>query len=814
MRMMRNYFKTAVRILSRQKVLALINVSGLLIGIGCFCLFLLYAIHEFSYDRFHLKADRIFRVAEVSKNDAGKERGTAGLYMPLGPAMKKDFPDVESFARFNGYGRYLVRADHSVFNEPVAFADPELFSIFSFRILSGNPADPLRDPHSIVLTRQKAIALFGSADPVGKTLEIKIDTGYEPFRISAIAEDIPTNSSIGFDILGSFEFLAATNDRKDGVNSWRFTYGDETYVLLKNGSRLNKQPERMTEFRSRYVPEVTATKVKPAMRNATTFELRPLRESHTSTEIDVGEGYTTDPKNIWILIGISSAILLIACINFTTLAIGRSAGRAKEVGIRKVIGGHRKQLAIQFLTESLLLSVISTGLGFLLANLLLPLFNRLCGRDLRFSFTQFPELLWMLAGLMLLVGIVAGSYPALILSGFRPVEVLKSKIRLGGSNLFTRSLVTVQFLLSIGLIISTLVIFRQLEFMRSKNLGFDKEHVIVVRAGLADPQRIYAVFEHRLESHSEVMGVASSSFGLGKGNGEMNDRYFFHSKEFFPIVYPIDPEYLPVMGMQLVAGRNFDSHILTDSSESVVVNEELAAEYIAAHPADAVGQQLVEGVMDTGKRKTIIGVVKDFNFEPLTRKVRPQLFTMIGHGEMDNPSDFFVRIRPGDPGTTLAHIKKDWDVLEPGIPFRYSFLDEDLDHFYDSEKRWSRIVGWAGGISIFLACLGLFGLAALAVVNRTQEIGIRKVLGASIPSIVLLISRNFLQLVLVAIVLAAPLAWYFMHKWLDGYAYRIPIGWEVFAITGFVALCIALLTVGMQAIRAGAANPVKTLRVE
>jgi putative ABC transport system permease protein len=815
--MFRNYLQIALRTLTRQKVLAFINVSGLSIGIACFCLFLVYAVHEFSFDRFHKKADRIFRVAQTSKSDAGDSRGMAEVAMPVGPTMKKDFPDVEFFARVNSYGSYLVRADHSVFQEPVTFADPQIFSIFSFPLAYGRSTDPIKDPHSVVLSKAEAVRLFGKEDVVGRTLEIKVDSDYAPFRVSGITEDIPTNSSIRFSILGSFGYLLTLPERKMAMDGWNWQFGDQTFVLLRSASRLDRQPERLEAFYKRYLPEPMAKKAKQGEPSAPvwhqSFYLQPLREIHTSPEISAGPQPATDPKNIWILIGISSSILLIACINFTTLAIGRSAGRAKEVGIRKVIGGRRTQLTWQFLTESMVLSIASMGIGLLLAKLLLPLFNQLSGTALEFSFSQFPELLWMLAGLTVLVGLVAGIYPAIILSGFQPVDVLKSKVRLGGSNFFTRSLVTLQFLLSAGLIICTLVIFRQLNFLRTRNLGLDKEHVIVIHAGLSDPQKIYPLYRHEVESHPEVMGIAASSFSIGEGMGEMNDSYWYRKNQFFPIVYPVDPPYLKVLGMQLVAGRNFDPQMPTDSAQSVIINESLAKEYISPEPADAIGREMVQGRPDSGSHKIIIGVVKDFNFEPLTRKVRPQLFRAVGGEKFVQANNFFVRIRPGDPGHALEFLRKTWEALEPAVPFRYSFMDEDMDHFYDSEKRWSQIVGWAGGISIFLACLGLFGMVALAVVNRTQEIGIRKVLGASAISIVLLLVRVFLRLILVALVLAMPLTWYFMNQWLQRYAYRISLGWEIFAIAGVASVSIALITIGLQSMRAALSNPAKSLRV-
>ncbi|HMH24272.1 MAG TPA: ABC transporter permease [Puia sp.] len=816
--MFKNYLKIAIRNLSRQKILSFINVSGLSIGIACFSLFLLYAVNEFSYDRWHKNAGRIFRVNEAWKAEDGREGRMAGLNMPLGPALKKEFPDVEDFVRFNAGGENVVRANNKTLRLSMGFADPALFSVFSFPLLKGADSSPLKDPHAIVLTKTTALQLYGGLDCIGKTVQIKMNPddkqandGFQPFVVSAVADDIPANSSIQFAVLGSYDYIAAAEFRKEGLNNWHMTFGDETYVQLSKESRLDKDPGRLLNFRLKHYPEEAASYAKTKKASAS-FELRPLRMTHISADIESGApGSATDPRNIWILIGIASGILLIACINFTTLAIGRSAGRAKEVGIRKVMGGKRKQLALQFLTESMLLSIFSACIGLLLADILLPYFSQLCGRTLHFSFSQFPELIWLLGGLTLVVGLLAGSYPALVLSGFRPVEVLKSRIRLGGANVFTRGLVSFQFVLSAVLIISTLIIFRQLNFMRSKNIGFNKENVVAVHTDGTESRRIYPLFRQALQSQREIAGMAGAEIGLGEGQGEMGDQYTLKGKNLFSIIYPVDADYLKVMGMQLIAGRNFNAAIPGDSAGSIMINENFAKNNLGKDAGRAVGMQLQQGRDAGGRTVTVIGVVKDYNFEPLTKLVRPQSFTMPGGF---HPNIFFVRIQPGDPVTALNLLKKTWSGLAPDLEFRYSFLDEDLDRFYKSEEKWSRVAGWAGGISIFLACLGLFGLAALAIVNRTREIGIRKVLGASVGSIVQLVTGNFLRLVVIALLIAAPVSWYIMQKWLQDYAYRIDIGWWVFVVTGAIALVVAFVTVGYHAVRAGVANPVDSLRSE
>ena len=501
-------------------------------------------------------------------------------------------------------------------------------------------------------------------------------------------------------------------------------------------------------------------------------------------------------------------VLLIACINFTTLAIGRSAGRAKEVGIRKVVGSRKKDLVFQFLTEALLLTVFSTGLGLLFAKLLLPWFNQLAGRELNFSFGYYPEMIWLIMALMLFVGLVAGSYPSLVLSRFNPIEVLKRKMKVGGSNFFTKSLVTLQFILSAGLIISTLIIMQQLNFMRSKNPGFNKENVIVVDADGTDSKQVYPLFKQLILKDPTIKGIAGSELGLGEGTGWSRSGFEFEGKHKDVYEYFIDPDYIPLMGMKLAAGRNFNPGIASDTVTSVIINEATVKDFGWTNET-AVGKMLTG--YSENLTPIVIGVVKNFNFRPFSEKVLPQLFHQFSSYR---PFKFFVRVREGNPSQALTSLQAAWKKIVPDLPFKYSFLDEDLNRFYKSESRWSNIVGWAGGISIFLACLGLLGLAALAAVNRTKEIGIRKVLGASLSGIVGLISKDFLKLVLLAILIAAPLAWYVMHEWLKDFAYRISIGWQVFLITGALALLIAFITISSQAIRAALSNPVKSLRTE
>jgi len=812
--MIKHYFKIAVRNLGRHKVLSLINIIGLSLGLACFSLFLLYAVNELNFDRFHKKASSIYRVYRWTDAMEGRE-AAADTYLPspVGPAMKTDLPDVAEYVRLReGWGESFIKADGIVRRIAVSYADPSFFSVFTFPLKYGTPEGALKELQNIVLTESKAKELFGMDNVVGRTIEIKIDDKFVPFTVSGVAKDVPANSSIQYDLLGNFNFMETTNSGKRGVNNWkRSSY--QTFVLLNPGSGLMNDGQKLAAFRHKYYPEEEKELREEGFKwegnqPPVRYGLQLLKAGHTDTKILGGSVEQVNPKTIWILLSIAAGVLLIACINFTTLAIGRSARRAKEVGLRKVIGGGRRQLVSQFLSEAVVLSILSAVMGLLLARLLLPYFNRLSGRELQFSFSLYPEMIWMLAGLTLLVGLLAGSYPALILSGFKPVEALKSKIKVSGSNFFTKTLVTVQFALSIALIICTMVILQQTRYMITKNPGFNKENIVVVDGSGTKSKEIFPRFKQALSNRTDVSGVTGADLGLGEGTGWSRSGFEYKGNHKDVFEYFVDHDYIPVMGMHLVAGRNFDPKIADDTTISVIVNETMVKDF-GWTVENAIGQQL-QGYMES-KTPVVIGVVKDFNFRPFKEKVEPQMFHQFADYE---PYKFFVKIKPGNPAPALSAMQKAWSSVVADLPFKYSFLDEDLNNFYKTEKKWSSIIGWAGGISVFLACLGLFGLAALAAINRTKEIGIRKVLGASLSGIVGLLSKDFLKLVVIALVIAAPVAWYFMNKWLQDFAYRISIGWWIFIVAGSMALLVAFITIASQAIKAGIANPVKSLRTE
>ena len=816
--MIKNYFKTAWRNLTKQKGLTFINIFGLSAGIACFALFMLYAINEFSFDRFHKNGKDLYRVY-LWFEAKGEEKAGAISYhpMPLGPSIKRDLPDVKECVRMRDAwgGESFVKANDQMNRVECSFADPAFFTMFSFKLKSGNPETVLNGLNSLVLTEETARKLFGKTDPIGKIVQIKAEDDFVPFTVTGIAENIPSNSSIQFKMLGNFKFLETTPRGLKRLNNWhQLSYA--TYVQLRPGSDLTTNRDRWIGFRKKYLPEELENSRKDGWTGKgprAYFALQQVRAMHTNTVIRGTLVEPIDPKTIWILLAIAGGVLLIACINFTTLAIGRSAGRAKEVGVRKVIGGNRKSLVLQFLSEALMLTVISFALGIIFAKLLLPLFNELSGRTLSFSFTQYPELTLFLLALVILVSFLAGIYPAIILSGFRPVEILKTKIRLGGSNVFTKSLVTLQFVVSAGLIISTIIILQQIHHMQSRYPGYDKENVVVVDAnGISKTRQLYSLFKQQMSNRPGILATASAELSFGPDQGWSQSSFKYNGKNREMYEYFVDADFIHLMGMKMLRGRGFDPQISSDTINSVIVNETLMKEFGWTYD-NAVGQRIKGYYDDENDPRTpiVIGVVKDFNYFAYGAKISPQVFHQFSGYE---PFRFFVRYRPGEPSIALSDIQQVWKNIAPDYPLKYNFLDEDLDRFYKSESRWSNIVGWAGGISVFLACLGLLGLASLAVANRAKEIGIRKVLGADLLTIVRLLSKDFMKLVMIAFLIAIPLAWMLMKNWLQDYSYRINMQWWVFALTAGLVVFLALITVSFQALRAALANPVKSLRTE
>ncbi|WP_413668088.1 ABC transporter permease [Mucilaginibacter sp. Mucisp86] len=801
--MFRNYLKIALRTLAKQKTLSFINIFGLSVGIACFSLFMLYAINEFSFDGFHKNAANTYLV--LDKN--GKENikalaGTIYTPMPLGPAMKQELPGVANYVRYIQPYETFIKVKNEARRENIAYADSSFFNVFSFKFKYGNAKSAISGLHSMVLTEETANRLFGKTNAIGQSFQVKIGDVFETFTVTAIAENPPSNSSFQYSMLVNFDCFGNTKSGKMGAHDWWMNIF-VTVVQLKPGSTLANNNKLLANFWHRHFPDA----------GSGGYNLMPIKDVHTSPALVGIKIPPVDPKSIWILLSIAAGVLLIACINFTTLSIGRSANRAKEVGVRKVIGGTKKALVVQFLTESLMLAFFSTLIGLALAYLLLPYFNQLSGRELSFSFVQFPQLTGLIAGLVLIVGLLSGCYPALILSGFNTVDVLKAKIKFGGANFFTKALVTFQFVLSATLIVSAIIITQQLRYMELRNPGFNKQNVLVLQTlGVPNTKHLLPLFKQEMSGYPGVSSLTGADNGLGDHEGTSFTDFSYQGKPVNTKQFHIDPDYIPTLGMQLLVGRNFNPTIASDTVNAVIINESMMNE-LGWKPENCTGRRL-EGYGELSfKNPTVIGVVRDFNYEPLTDRVAPALFHQFKRSG-ESPNFLYVRLQPGDQSKTLNVVQSAWKKIAPDYPLEYNFLDEDINRFYKAETRLGNIISWVSGIAILLGCLGLLGLSALTVANRTKEIGIRKVLGASVSTIISLISKDFFRLVVLALFISTPITWWLMSKWLQAYAYRITIEWWFFGIGCMAIIFVALLTVCFQAIKAAIGKPVKSLRTE
>ncbi len=806
--MLKNYLKIAYRNLRRRPSYAAINVLGLAIGIAFCMLIFLFIRSELSFDRFHENADRIFRLHRVPTAPNPIFKADVAMPMPLGPALRETFPGVEHFVRFASASA-VVRHQGAVFTESsVVFADSSFFQVFAFPLKKGSPEAALRDPNAVVLTESTARKYFGEKNPLGEQLSIRLFGEYYSFRVTGVVEELPDNSSIHFNILLPFEAMfRVAPERRERATQW-MSSSVLTFVALESGQAAESIEAQMPAFLQTHMAELVevgfAQGFLKEKKLPFTYRLQPLTDIHLNTKVPAGLTAPSNPAYAYILAAIALAVLLMACINFMALAVGLSASRAKEVGVRKVVGAKRRQLMGQFWSEALLLSFAALFGGLLVANLFLPVFNELTGKALQFDFGQNVSLWLVLVGLLGLTGLVAGSYPAFALSGFGPVEALKGKAKLGGANTFTRGLLVVQFTLSIFLIIGTLVMANQLDYMKTKTLGFDGEHVVVIPTQGLEGARVLDHYRALTASEPGIAGVAGADAMPGRG---FSRKGFQHDGEIKEVAtFRVTPNYLEVLRMNLLSGRDFSTEYAADSTNSIIINEAFARELGLEDP---VGSEfhLDWGTLET---PTVIGVVQDFHFYTLKAAVEPAvLYT----NATDPVSNVYVRIRPGVPAA-IDRLRAEWEVLTGEVPFQYDFLDERMDRLYQSEERWGKIVGYGSLFAIFIACMGLFGLAALAAGRRTKEIGIRKVLGASVPGVVALLSKDFLKLVGVAFIIAAPVAYFAMQKWLEDFAYRIELGIGTFILAGLLAALIALATVSYQAIRAALADPVKALRSE
>jgi putative ABC transport system permease protein len=793
--MFRNYLKIALRNLWKHKVFSFINILGLTVGMtACFLIFM-YVRFELSYDNQHKKAADIYRIVTDLKTPSDLIK-TSGPAWAVPPNIKRDFPEVKEFVRVSGQSFLVRRGDVKFQEDKSAFADSSFFRVFDFKLLKGDPNTVLTAPLSVVLTTSTAKKYFGKQDPMGQTLLFTGD-GHAA-KVTGVMEDIPENSQIDADLLVSMSTL--TKNFNPGLDEQWSNYGSAAYLLLQPGTDPNALVKKFPAFlEKRNGDEMKQIQMYP------TLLLEPLRDVYLYSKRDGQK--TGNINNVYIFSIIAVFILVIACINFVNLTTARSAERAKEVGIRKVVGAVKPQLAGQFLGESIIICIFAFVLTFFLAWMLTPLFNQLAGKTIIDGVSgQTQYVMYLLAG-ALAIGLIAGLYPALVLSSFQPITVLKGRFTSGARGAFLRKgLVIVQFSISIALITGTLIVYRQMTYMRSQKLGFDKDQMLVINSN-GDPGR--DAFKQAVLGIPAVKSAALSSSVPGSGNPGAYSEVE-NIKGDLQIanldLYFVDFDYIPHYKMQMVAGRPFSREFISDTTQAMVLNERAVKLFGYSSPEQAIGKRFKQW----GREGKIIGVVKDFHFRSLQEEIKP-LSMRIEPGGCDMVS---INIAGNDLPGALATIESKWKSIIPNRPFSYFFLDEFFDRQYRAEIRFSNLFLYFAILAIFISCLGLLGLASYSTFQRTREIGIRKVMGASVSAIVHLLSKEFMQLLFIAFVLASPVAWYVMDRWLQDFSYRTSISWWIFVVAGIIAILVALLTVSFQAVKAAVANPVESLRTE
>ncbi|MGH1437348.1 MAG: ABC transporter permease [Lewinella sp.] len=807
--MIKNYLKIALRNLRRSKVMSFINISGLAIGIATCLLILLFVQYEWSFDRYHEKADRIVRVIFKGMVQ-GEKLNEANVMPPVAEALKDEFPEVEAATRLRVAGRpTIIHGEETYKTHEAALVDADFFSVFTLPLISGDAATALVEPNSIVISEAVAEKFFGGENPLGKTLDFK--NGGEPHKVTGVMKEIPENSHFQFDI-----FIAMSGLEEARKPSW-MTSEFYTYLVLPEGYDYKELEAKLPTVFDKYA----GPQMKQAMGmgieefraagNDLGLFLQPLTDIHLYSDFAFDLSPHGDIRYLYIFGAIALFMLFIACINFMNISTAGASKRAKEVGVRKVMGSRKRDLIWQFLLESILLAMLSLAMAIVLVSLALPLFNEVADKHL--SLNSLP-IQWLVPGLLLfglLVGTLAGSYPAFFLSSFRPSVILKGSLGIGNKSVSLRQgLVVFQFFLTIALMICTGVVFRQLQFIQDAKLGYDTSAVLVVPElwALGDSEE---VFRQQLAQDPRVVSASYSGY-LPAGPSYNNNFFLTQAHDNTQMVktlrYDVDEHYLPTLNMKLVAGRNFSAEMATDAS-GIILNEASALAF-GWKDEEALGQQVVYA-NNQGEKTSyqVLGVVEDFHFKSLHEQISPLVMVLGG-----NSGSAILKVQTDDVATLLADLKKNWTALTTELPFDALFLDERIYETYKAERRVGVLLAVFAGLTIFVACLGLFGLTVFATEQRTKEIGVRKVLGASVASLVQLLSKDFIKLVAVAYVLACPLAWWIMNQWLEDFAYRITLNGGVFALAGILALAIAFLTVGYQSIKAALAHPLKSLRSE
>lgn len=807
--MLKNYFKIAYRNLLKKKVYSFINIVGLGIGMACCVLIFMFVQDELSYDNYHEKGDRIYRVTHGSGSPEGVTEGAEAQPFwvwgnaPVGPAMQEYFPEIDKIVQFSGRSDLLLSYGETTQQEDgVFFMDSTVFDVFSWKMLQGDPKTALVAPFSIVLTESTAKRYFGEEDAMGKTLKGSKSSGRAnagDYTVTGVMADVPENSHFKFNALLSLETFRQSNP--EVFDNWGYV-DFYTYFLVNEGFDQQAFEQKIPRFLDERNPD---------RESKYTLHVEALKDVYLRTTADRQPGETGSLANIYVFSIIGLFILGIAVINFMNLSTARSMERAKEVGIRKSIGADKSSLIFQFLGESLIIVLLSGIVAIIFVASSLPLMNNLTGKVLEISHIINWQIVPFFFGIVVVVGLLAGSYPALVLSSFRPVMILKgiNKSDVRGVNL-RKGLVVFQFSLSIALIAGTIIVYSQMSHILDKEMGFDKERMLVLDYNYdEDVNTASSALKTEMENLPSVTSAAFSrsvpgsyfpNAGTGIEGPEGEMKY-----EGQPI-FQVGIDFINHYDLELIAGRSYSRDYPSDSSSALVINEAAARQYGYANPADAVGKKFEQW----GRAGEVIGVVKDFNYISLHRAVEPLTLPFDAYSSRY----MSLKVKGEDLPQTIAEVEQVWKQLAPHRPFIYSFLDDDFNKQYESDFRFRQIFTTFSVLAILIACLGLLGLATYTAEQRTKEIGIRKVLGANVGNIVGLLSKDFIKLVLIAIVLATPVAWFAMNKWLEGFAYQVAIHWWIFLISGLLAVIVALITISFQSVKAAMMNPVKSLKSE
>lgn len=803
--MIRNYFKIAWRNLVRNKTFSFINVFGLTVGLTCFLLIAAFVYDELSYDRYAKESDNMYRVA-LHLDQNGGTTDFPLVDAAVGRGIKENFPEVKSFTRYAGRGQWYFQYNTRKFKEEkVAFLDSNFLSTFSIPLTEGNQLTAMQEPNSIILSKETAVKYFDKEPALGKLLTAFDKT----YKVTGVFDQLPGNSHFHFNMAMSMASMGSRNETWSNVSHY-------TYITLQPGADPKKLEAKFPQLVAKYVvPEIQqdmGVSLAEAQKSVNTFRffLQPLADIHLHSNTPMELEAAGDINYLYIFGALALFIMLLACVNFTNLSTASAARRAREVGIRKVMGSFKSQLILQFLAESILLSILALAFALIAVYLLLPAFNHLSGKQISIAFFFQASILASAFGVSLLTGVLAGLYPSLVLSSFAPIKVLKGRLASQPRGHLLRSgLVVFQFVISTALIISTLIVYRQLNFMQNQKLGYNKEQVLIIQdtdAGLGSNE---AAFKQKLLQDPRVVN-ATLSWSVPASN-QMNGTqiYVKPEKEGDPrqeiqsSIFRIDYDYIPTLGMKMIAGRNFSPDHPSDSS-GVLVNQ------TAVKDLGIKGNPIGRTILRSGRGEfTIVGVVEDFHTTTARQKIAPLMMLM----DRNNGS-LLVKIKTTDMKDFVASTKTAWESFSPSTPFSYSFLDEKFAALYVAEEKSGQLFTVFAIVSILIACMGLFGLVAFTVEQRTREIGIRKVMGASIQQVLMLVSKEFLYLVGIALVVAIPASWWVMTQWLEDFAYRTTINAGVFVLAGFIALAIAAVTISFQAIKAALMNPVKSLRSE